>query len=348
MIKIILTTVILLNFFIVSGQEIIKKEDKHLYNKWSVEFNTGNNKPLKPFSPGYSTSDDKTVLKTPVNNHFDIGVRRMFSTKFGLKLDIGSDIIENQKGSSSLDFYAKQNSISFQGLINLGRISGFEVFTNTFGLLTNFGIQVSQFNLGKLKEYNGGVIMGITPLAKLSERFLFSGNFSILVNTRQHLNWDGGESDSNKNLIGTMNYIKLGVIYYIGKNENHADWYIPKKVIDFIGPQQKEFLNVFYDFNKDEPNLESVNAITQIMSFLKSSQDNMVIFRGYADIEEGEDLSLVQLRPENLKNIFIANNIDSGRISILKSNEDEENKDILDKTTPTSSRRVFVTLFNIK
>ena len=91
--RIIATTILLLTFFTISAQEIITKQKKNEYNKWSVEVNIGNNKPIKPFSKGYSTSADNVYLKFLELNHFDIGVRHMFSTKFGLKLYAGSYII---------------------------------------------------------------------------------------------------------------------------------------------------------------------------------------------------------------------------------------------------------------
>lgn len=228
--RLIATTILLLTFYIISAQEIISKQKKNDYNKWSVEVNIGNNKPIKPFSKGYSTSDDNVFMKFPVLNHFDIGVRHMFSTRFGLKLDAGSDIIENQKGSSSKPYNSQQNIVSLQMIYNIGKVLGFDSFTNRFGLLAHFGIQSSQLNgktvTGKkVSEFNGGIMYGLTPQFKLSDRFVISGDFMFSTNTRQHLNWDGNYSYINYNLTGNNNYIKLGLTYYMGKNEKHADWY---------------------------------------------------------------------------------------------------------------------------
>lgn len=232
--RIIATTILLLTFFTISAQEIITKNKKNDYNKWSVEVNIGNNKPIKPFSKGYSTSADNVFMKFPVLNHFDIGVRRMFSTKFGLKLDAGSDIIENHKGSDSKPFNSQQNIVSLQIVYNIGKDFGVEDFTNNrFGLLAHFGIESSQLNgkteAGKkVSEYNGGIMYGLTPQFKISDRFAVSLDFSFLTNTRQHLNWDGNYSTVSGNLTGNINYFKLGFNYYLGKNEKHADWYTNK------------------------------------------------------------------------------------------------------------------------
>lgn len=416
--RIIVTTILILTFFSISAQEIIKKQSKNEFNKWSVELNIGNNKPIQPFSPGYFTSADNTALKLPVINHFDIGVRRMFSTKFGIKLDVGSDIIENQKGSSSRAFKSQQNIVSIQTIYNLGKILGFDSFTNTFGLLAHFGIQISQFNFGNLTDNNGGIIYGLTPLVKLSNRFVASGDFSFLTNTRQHLFWNGGETESKNNLTGKINYFKLGLTYYWGKNEKHADWYTTKTpvdsdpeiekrldvlesllndmdkdgIVDYLDIQnntpngvivdskgkfidvngngipddlevtgednselsqsdapkilaEKGYVNVFYDVNKDEPKVGSTSNIYYITKFLMTYPITKVILIGYADLNEKEssNLDLIKRRAENLKKVFIANSIDSERISIVTRGDEK-----IDKTKLQSERREFITVFIVK
>lgn len=430
--RIIGATILLLTFFTISAQEIIKKESKNEYNKWSVEVNIGNNKPIKPFSKGYYTSADNVYVKFPTINHFDIGVRRMFSTKFGLKLDIGSDIFENEKGTDSKPFYSQQNMASLQMAYNIGKVMGFEGFTNRFGLLAHFGIQVSEFN-GKrvngvnVTEYNGGVIFGLTPQVKLSDRFAVSGDFSFLTNTRQHVNWDGNHSILNDNLTGKINYFKLGLNYYLGKNEKHADWYnnkipadidpeIEKRldaldsllkdtdkdgIVDHLDAQnntpegvavdskgrffdlnkngvpdeleviakdgkyvkdgvdtfdmsqsdalkmlaEKEYINIFYDVNKDEPNAGSTNNIYYIIKFLKSYPNTKITLIGYTDItgNTASNLELAQRRVENLKKVLMLKSIDENRISVLAKGIDIDNK-TSDNTSLQLARRVSIML----
>jgi len=254
--KLIATTILLFTFFTISAQEIISKQKKNEYNKWSVEVNIGNNKPIKPFSKGYSSSADNVFMKFPVFNHFDIGLRHMFSTKFGIKLDAGSDIIENQKGSNSNPFHSQQNIVSLQMVYNIGKDFGFEGFTNNrFGLLAHFGIESSQLNgktvTGKkVSEYNGGIMYGLTPQFKISDRFAVSLDFSFLTNTRQHLNWDGNYSLVSGNLTGNINYFKLGFNYYLGKNQKHSDWYNNKIPAD-IDPEIEKRLDTLDSLLKD-------------------------------------------------------------------------------------------------
>ena len=346
--RIIGTTILLLTFFTIPAQEIITKQNKNEYNKWSVEVNIGNNKPIKPFSNGYSSSADNVFMKFPELNHFDIGVRRMFSTKFGLKLDVGSDIIENQIGSDSKPFYTQQNIVSLQMVYNLGKDLAFEGFTNRFGLIAHFGIQVSQFNSGYVEDNNGGIIYGFTPIVKLSNRFAASVDFSFLTNTRQHLNWDGGGSQTNNNLTGKMNYFKLGLNYYLGKNETHADWMLKKDIVNPVKiipvtenevDKIEEFI-VNFDNYDIEPNISNSDNFKKIINSLTVSDDIGVIIYFFEDVDT-ENLSFA--RTNSIKNIFVSNNINQGRITITKKTVGS-----LDKNMIKLVKDIKVVLYKVK
>lgn len=211
----------------ISAQEKEAKTDSD-FNRWSFEVNAGTNKAIKPFGEGYSSSDE-TKLNAFVLNHYDLGLRYMITSKFGLKLDVSNDKIANQKGSSSLPFESQLYRLGLQGVVNAGKIMNFEEFTRVIGILAHAGIQVSQFNsdLGIAKgitEYNGGIMLGVTPQIKISDRFVFTVDFTVLSNLRQHLNWDGTSSIKSNNLTGQMFNTSVGLSYYIGKNQKHADW----------------------------------------------------------------------------------------------------------------------------
>ncbi|UPT71096.1 MAG: hypothetical protein M0D53_01370 [Flavobacterium sp. JAD_PAG50586_2] len=196
------------------------------FNRWSVEINAGQNKALKPFTDGYySANPDKYFNFTGVN-HFDAGVRYMLSDRFGLKLDAGYDLIENQKGSGSLPFSTKSYRAGFQGVVNVGHILNFESFTKRFGLLTHGGVQVSRFVVdGGRHEDNGGFMLGLTPQFRLARWCALTGDFTYLGNVRQHLTWDGQLSPAENNLTGGMVHTSLGLTFYLGGKDSHADWY---------------------------------------------------------------------------------------------------------------------------
>jgi OOP family OmpA-OmpF porin len=227
--------IVLYSFLVISSLSFGQNEsqevsDENEFDRWSIEVNAGMNKPTKPFTFNYYSSDPKKYFNISSVNHFDVGARYMLSNSFGLKIDFGYDKIENQKGSGSLDFEAIQYRVGLQGVANLGSIMNFRSFTNRFNLLAHAGIQISQFTpkVGRFREItedNGGVVFGFTPQLRITNSIVLTGDFSVINNLRQHYNWDGVSlSTEDNNLSGTMFVSSVGLTYYIGKNKKHADW----------------------------------------------------------------------------------------------------------------------------
>lgn len=201
------------------------------YDKWSVEFNAGQSKGVKPYSVGYYSSNPNQYFNFSGVNHFDLGVRYMFNTKFGVKVDAAMDKLSEQSGSGSLAFKTQQMRFGFQGIVNLGRMLDFESFTNRFNILGHAGLQVSQFTAKEgvnkdLSEDSGGIMIGLTPQLRLTNWLVLTGDFTAINNVRQHLAWDGNPSGSDNNLSGLMFNTSLGLTFYLGKQEKHADWYV--------------------------------------------------------------------------------------------------------------------------
>lgn len=245
MYKTITSLVVFLTLFTASAQQepivdTIISKNKLPYNTWSIEANIGSNKAVRPFTKGYATSGDNQFLNITGINHFDLGVRKMLNTKFGFKFDFASDIIESQEGNTdSKPFQSSQNRIALQGIANIGRLLNFESFTTRFGLLAHGGVQISKFtakpnggqnfpNAGKsFTENNGGYMLGLSPQFKITNKLVANFDFSVLVNSRQHLAWDGNSSADGNNLSGEMNVLSFGLTLYLGNKKEHADWYIP-------------------------------------------------------------------------------------------------------------------------
>jgi len=229
----------------VNAQEA-KEREALPFNRWSVEANVGLNKPVRPFSVGYFSSDPSKYSNFSEVNHFDIGVRYMLSSIFGLKLDYARDQFNEQSGSGSLPFDTESNRIGLQGVMNLGRVLQFESFSNRLGLLVHGGIQFSQFSVNQginqnLSEDNGGIIFGITPQVRLAKWLALTADFTVVNNIRQHLNWDGSLSASDNNLAGLQYNTSLGLTFYLGKKNQHADWYLDdKKEISEVANLKKE------------------------------------------------------------------------------------------------------------
>lgn len=230
--KIIIAGFVLSSFSAFSQEKSIPETDNSDdFNRWSLEFNAGVNKPIKPYTEGYYSSDPKKYFNFSTVSHFDFGTRYMFSDVFGAKLDFGYDKIQDQKGSGSLDFEATKYSIGLQGVVDLGSVMNFRSFTKRLSLLAHAGIQVSQFTSEKgrydgITEDNGAIIFGFTPQLRITERIALTGDFSVVNNVRQHYNWDGMQlSDGSNNLSGVLYTTSVGLTVYLGKNDHHSDWH---------------------------------------------------------------------------------------------------------------------------
>jgi OOP family OmpA-OmpF porin len=192
--------------------------DNSDYNKWSIELNGGVNHPVRTMTAGYSTATLNPF-------HADLGVRYMFSPKFGLKFDFGYDKFQERDNTSP--FESTQLRTSIQGVVNVGRALNFETWTNTIGLLVHGGLGVSQLkaeNGFDGKDYAGNGILGITGQIKLSNKVVLTGDLTGIANGRQNWNFDGKSAVSTGAFDGGLLNASVGLTFYLGKHEGHADW----------------------------------------------------------------------------------------------------------------------------
>jgi len=197
--------------------------EKDPFDKWSIELNGGVNKPLRAMTAGYSTATLNPF-------HVDLGARYMFNPKFGLKLDVGYD--KFQERDNTAPFESTLLRTSLQGVINLGRTLNFETWTNTIGLLAHGGVGVSQLtaeNGFRGKDYMGHGILGLTGQIRLGNSVALTGDLSGLVYGRQNYNFDGKGAARTGALDGVTLNASVGLTFYLGKNEKHADWYSKDK-----------------------------------------------------------------------------------------------------------------------
>ena len=227
-------TFILVSSLLVQAQKKSDTTASKPYKRWSIELGVGQNKPIRPFSTGYYSSNPNRYFNFGEIKHYEGGVRYMFNPKFGLKLEGAYDQIKAQSNSGSLAFESQQIRLGLQGVVNIGRVLNFESFTSRFGLLAHAGVQVSKFTpqTGSNKdrtEDNGGVIVGLTPQLRITNWLVFQGDFSVLNNVRQHFNWDGAYAAVDNNLTGILYNTSVGFTFYPGKKKIHADWYSIKE-----------------------------------------------------------------------------------------------------------------------
>ncbi len=239
------------------AQNDAKKDDKkdagdaviehNTYNKWTVEAVAGQSKGTQPYSTGYYSSNPDKVLGAFKFNSFGLGVRYMFSPKFGLKVDGNFEKFENNSKTDSKPFETQQLRFGVQGVVNAARLFNIEEQIGRLGLLVHAGLSYARFtpkldsgidpDLQEVGEAGGvsnvdrtennlGVMFGFSPEFRVSKKFSIIADFSTIANFRQHFAWDGHYSKQDNNLAGTMITGTLGITYSFGKDELHGDWAI--------------------------------------------------------------------------------------------------------------------------
>ena len=203
------------------------------FNQWSFELNGGFNKPMGPLTPGYFS---------PTLNlgHADIGLRYMLNENFGFSGGLGLGNFSESKGT--LPFSTNYVNLNLSGVFNIGRMMNFQSFSPRLTMLSTMG-----FGMGALKQedriigdYDPDYVYSLTGttalLYKISNKVSLQGKISATVNGRQRYTFDGNEFNQNGrpdvpeipyiHATGTWWTGTLGLNFYLGKNEQHADWYI--------------------------------------------------------------------------------------------------------------------------
>lgn len=234
--KKILPIALLLNGILLFSQTKEKSSEvlSENYNQWTIELATGQFKGIKPFAEGYSSSSPNNFLGKIELNSFSVSSRYMISPKFGFKLGLHYDELKNSN-NLSLPFKIQQNGVSLEGVINANRVLNIDHQLGRFGILLHGGIRVNQLisktpnvrdnqNFNK-KDLNLGLVFGVTPQIRVTNKIAFFGDITYDNTQRQHLNWDGSNSDLSANNLNAQSFTtSLGLTYSFGANKIHGDW----------------------------------------------------------------------------------------------------------------------------
>ncbi|MDG1279505.1 MAG: OmpA family protein [Algoriphagus sp.] len=209
------------------------------FNKWSIDANLGVNKPMGPLTGGY--------LSPTLNiGHVDFGGRYMVNQYFGFSGNFGFGSFSEAKDVSP-EFKTDYLSLSLRGVWNIGRSLSFETFTKRFTVLGEFGAGFGSLKSedrinseGKLPDFDPDYVYSFNSSLKglysLSNRISLQGTISMIVNGRQRYTFDG--NDFNQigrpflpeipfpHATATWWTGTIGLNFYLGKNETHADWFI--------------------------------------------------------------------------------------------------------------------------
>lgn len=205
------------------------------YNRWTIEATVGQGKGVKPYAVGYFSSDPNAFFGKLQANSFSFGARYMISPKFGIKGALHYDDLKNITDNGSIPFEMQQIGLSIQGVVNVNRLFEIEEALNRFGILLHGGVRVDRMtsktanviehdhNNG-VSEFNGGLVVGVTPQFRFSKRMALLFDITIQNNYRQHFNWDGSYSDNINNLNGQLITTSFGLTYSLGNSDMHGDW----------------------------------------------------------------------------------------------------------------------------
>jgi OOP family OmpA-OmpF porin len=206
-------------------------------NKLTIEVSTANSIGINHYTPGYSKNNDITL------NTFNVGARYMFNPRFGLRADVGYMNLNSKNKADSKDYEVQLPTFGVQGVVNASRLFKIDESIGRFGLLLHAGLQISQLypktqdemnavdptlvfrshNTGR-KENNIGIIYGISPQYRLTDKFALISDISFVNSLKQHFTWDGAMSPENNNLSGKFVSVSIGLTYSLGSEGTHGDW----------------------------------------------------------------------------------------------------------------------------
>ena len=81
--------------------------------------------------------------------------------------------------------------------------------------------------IGQNKHEKIGVVgIGLTPMYNISNNFALTADFTHNFTMKQHYGFDGIllNKDYTPQSGGYYNF-SIGLIYYLGENKYHSDWY---------------------------------------------------------------------------------------------------------------------------
>lgn len=224
---------------VAQDDEFNKEATEDLYNRWTIEAGLGQSKGIRPYTEGFYSSNANTVLGTVDLNSYQLGVRYMMTPKFGVRLRGTYEMFENNRDTDSEVFKVNQVRIDAEAIINLARTLNAEEAFGRFGLLLHGGLSYSRIspdndsgyhpiggpsNYG-FSENNLGLVIGVTPQFRITDRLAVFFDVSSVFNFRQHMAWDGHYSRPNNNLQGHMINSSIGLSFGFGQGQElHGDW----------------------------------------------------------------------------------------------------------------------------
>ncbi len=195
-------------------------QNNNNYNQISIEASYGLNHPLSPSSSSGLKASEFSEFK-----HFDIGGRYMVSRIYGVKLSYAYDRFQWDATSLAINYHR----VGVEAVVNLAEVFNFSFNRQrSFQIQTHAGIGVTFAKPKRdLKsEKIGNLMIGITPLIRITDRIAITTDLSYIVNLKQHYDYGGTLVDSDgDSKTGSFLNFTVGLNYALGNNRDHADWH---------------------------------------------------------------------------------------------------------------------------
>ena len=308
------------------------------YNKWSIEPEIG------------ITKIRDVTQVVPLN--FNIGARYMTNTLFGIKLDAGYTRLHEDYEFNINDCPIQYYTGSLHGVINIGRLLNFESFTKNYTILSGVGgtYSYSEENTQLLHRLSNFHLSGfIDNEIKLSNKVFLRGGLDVItgVNSRPFATTVSTETTTILNF-------NVGLTITLGKNKEHADWYITQPSIDtlFLQPKiidktitKREIYNVtspkqheyvFFHHDSYIVDKDGLNAI--VKSSDKLTSNGIITVIGYASPPGTSDYNITLSKNRALAVVdkLISLGIEKNQINLIYKGE----VDTINSKNVDVSRRV--------
>ncbi len=210
------TTKLQLFFFLIMSTSLFAQFN---VNNMSVEGNYGYTGAISPYQKKFKSNFSGM-------NHYDIGIRYMFNEKFGAKVSYKLDHFVNDPGGKIGITYS---AVSLSGIYNVGKQFGLTYLTrDKLGVNTHLDAGIAYGHpIGQHEPERIGVVgIGITPMYNISNKFALTADFTHNFTVKQHYGFDGILLNKDyKPEPGSFYNFSVGLIFYLGENKYHSDWY---------------------------------------------------------------------------------------------------------------------------
>lgn len=208
-------TFLLVSIFLFSSFNLLAQ--KNDYNHWSVEISTGLH---VPFSPGDGISRSEYIAF----KQFQLSGRYMFSKRVGIKGHYGFNRFADPDNK---DLAVSFNRVGLEGVLNVGRLLNVSFhIREKIGLLFHTGVGITFSNSASSTGVDrmGNILAGFTGQINVSNGIALMGDLTYISNIKQHYGYNGILLKSAPSSGGFVN-LSVGIIFNLGEERYHADWY---------------------------------------------------------------------------------------------------------------------------